>query len=232
MPYQKKKYTKRTYVNQSSVSQLNKKVRVLAKKVNKIPKPELKHIDTLQINGLKISYDVNSTTFPMVDIPQGTEELERVGDWITAKHLSIQGRITAGATSTGIAIVRCMLLQSKQRFVPNPISNNNDNSIFTLANTNDVIHAMLDWDNRQHYRLLRDFKIKVAPASTGYGINEKTFKISYTFKKFNNGIKFQNANDTTPNQNQVFLLFVSDQVDGGTVAPVVQYNSRLTFYDS
>jgi len=89
-------------------------------------------------------------------------------------------RVLANALQAEPSILRVVLLQAKERYVPsNTAVIGTVTNLFESANTNDAVHSMFGWTNRIHYRILKDFKVAIQSTGTsgGAALSEKVLKI-------------------------------------------------------
>lgn len=228
MPRRRTYRRKRT----STKAPLARKVRTLARKVDKLPRPELKYIDNKRTSAASVGYDLNVVSDALVTPAVGDTNVTRDGAQLTLQSLHVRGRFTANASQAEPYICRLLLIQSKQRYVPSTVAAlGNVSNLFEDANTDDAVHSMFGFTNRIHYRVLKDFKVTVQSTGTSGGAapDQKFFQFTYKFKKFNRMIQFD-ANTTTAQKNQVYLVAISTA--GSTNYPTIEYSARTTFYDN
>lgn len=217
-----------------TVNQLAVDVRRLNKKVKNLPRPELELYEQVLSAPASIAYNLNVANYPLFQPAIGLGDQDRKGDLCTMKKLHLRLEITSGATAVVPQEIRVLLLQARNRFVPDiTASTTNPQCVWEQGGSVDAINSFLSWDNRGHFMVLRDFRTKVTPDSLGTGTSIKFLKVNYTFKKHNKTIKFESGGTVDAEHNQVYLLLLSDiSSGGGTTVPTVVYTSRITFYDN
>lgn len=209
---------------------LAKKVRTLTKKVNKLPTPELKYNDNGRQVPASVGYDINTVTDALITPAEGDTNITREGSQLNAVSLHIRGRVTASTSQLEPATIRILLIQAKQRYVPSSVATSGVTQLFENANTNDAVHSMFSFTNRIHYRVLKDFKIRVQdPSADATNTDQKYFQMTYKFKKFNKVIAYDDST-TTAQKNQVYLVAISTSSTANY--PSIEYSARTTFYDS
>lgn len=225
----KRRYTDVTRIVKKK-SPLTRKVNSLARKVDKLPKPELKHKDNFVLNPVNIGYNLNTANYALFDPAQGDSVQHRDGDSATMRKLFIRGRFTANAAQAEPFICRFILIQAKQRYSPSITATSGVTQLLENPGTNDSVQSMYSFVNRVHYRVLRDFRVTVQSTGTAGGatVDQKFFTVSYTFKKFNRRVQFD-AGGTITQMNQVYLLALST---AGANYPTMEFDSRITFYDN
>jgi len=210
---------------------LARKVATLTRKVNKMPAPELKYFDSERTASASVGYNLDVVKDALVVPAVGDTSITRDGAQITLNKLHIRMRVLANALQAEPSILRVVLLQAKERYVPsNTAVIGTVTNLFESANTNDAVHSMFGWTNRIHYRILKDFKVAIQSTGTsgGAALSEKVLKISYKFKQFNKAMRFD-ASTTTAQKNQVYLCVISTS---GVNYPTIEYAARTTFYDN
>jgi len=229
MAFRKRTFPKRKYA--SSKAPLARKVRTLAKKVNNLPKPELKYIDNKRTSPASVGYDIAVVTDALCTPAVGDTRVTRDGSQLTMQSLHVRGRFTASTGQTEPAICRLMLVQAKQRYSPSPVTAiGTVSNLLEDANTNDAVHSMYGFTNRIHFRVLKDFKVTVQNTSTsGITSYQKYFQFTYKFKKFNKVLSFD-AETVTAQRNQVYLVAIS--TSGSSNYPTIEYSARTTYYDN
>lgn len=223
---------RRTYRKNTSKAPLARKVRTLARKVDKLPSPELKYIDNKRTSPASIGYDLNVVNDALVTPAVGDTNVTRDGGQLTLQSLHVRGRFNANAAQAEPYICRLLLIQAKQRYVPSTVAAiGTVSNLFEDANTNDAVQSMFGFTNRIHYRVLKDFKVTVQSTGTSGGSapDQKFFQFTYKFKKFNRMIQYD-ASTTTAQKNQVYLIAISTA--GVTNYPTIEYAARTTFYDN
>lgn len=232
MPIQKKKYTKKRPIGKSTkaltVSQLTQDVKRLNTKITRMAKPELEFFETMIATPASVAYNLDVFNYALCTPVQGLAEGQRKSDQISLNDLKIRGTIFSG-TVLSVQNIRVTLIQSKTRFQPSMITSSGNQSVWDVAGTNDIVNSFFSWENRGLFRVLRDFKMTVAPGYDASIPNQKTFNINYRFNKSNRLLKFQPGSTTTV-QNQIYLLVTSDQIN--TTPVTATFTSRITYYDN
>lgn len=187
--------------------------------------PEIKHIDTF--NTTNCAYDVNFAV-ALIDPAQGTGSGDRVGDQLKPRFININGQVSAGG-SGGEEVVRLMLIRAKHRFNPNTtVSSGDPEAIFEVGGGVRNPIQNFDWDNREHYTVLKDLKMIVNDTTAGLSNSSKLFNIKYRCPKSAKTL-FDQATSTAE-AGQVYFVCTSDQPNASN-PPVIKYVARVWFTD-
>lgn len=211
-----------------TTKQLATDVKKLDKKIKRLGKPEVDYFDIPVTSTATIAYNLDVTNYPLVEPPIGLNDQERKGDEITMKSIQVRAVVRAGASSTVPQSIRMMVIQSKQRFSPAlNAATGSDNSVLAYGGTQDAVWSPVDWNNKHHYRVLKDMTFYV---QNGTDKEIKNIKWTTGFKT-KATLKFEEGTTIVAEQNQVYLLFFSDILNTNT-PPTLEFTSRTHYTDA
>lgn len=201
-------------VIQKDVAKLKKQVRRL--NISNEPK----YHDEL-FPELGITYAVNNTTV-VADPAQGQTTQTRIANEISPYMLELRGKVEANyASANEGAVLRLIVIQSKQRFIPNTLTSSITQRLLAVQNTVNVPYMPYDDDNRKHYTVLYDRTFNVNNTN-GNGVT--TFQKKIRVKR---PVRFYAAG-TTETEGQIFVCAVSNQAAAG---PRLTWYTRLHYKD-
>lgn len=170
----------------------------------------------------QVAYNANQVT-TMLDPVQGFTNSTRIGDEISAYRINLRGVIEANAASAGnTQLVRVVLLQSKEGFVPSTTAVTTTNQLWV---GNNAVYAPLsayDEANRKHFTILYDKTFATDTNSQ----KQVLFNIN---KKISRPTRFDLGGSTVAKQGQLYLCMTSNYGTGS--APQVTFYSRISYKD-
>jgi len=229
----KKPYTRKAIrgsVRKPTVKQLAATVKTVKQLKSNVEK---KYVQNATTSGLNIYYDTDNATdiFALTSggISSGVESNERIGDWITPTSLNGTVQVRQSFTSGQENRYRIMLLQCKQRFVPNTVSTGSASSsaVLRLQNGLQTFINPFFRPNRTHFTVLYDsgpMRLGVDNAEGG-SPHSRFHKIKCKPRK----IKFE-ADSNSLEKGALYLCAWSDRATAETVLAPVIYTSWEMFY--
>lgn len=215
MPQTRKYKTLRKVYKKNKLTKLQKDVNFLKKSA------ETKHTDDAVVITQVVEYDVN-TIRVLADPNNSFTNQGKIGAQITPFRCMVKGRIESNVAADSAHIVRIMLVQSKQKFVPSTIASaGSPQSVLTLANTVNAPISMYDMNTRGKYTVKYD-KTFIVDQDDPY----KLFNINC---KISRNIQFEDTSSTIAESGQLYLLFFSDS---NAANPNVVYTTRVLYKDS
>lgn len=204
----------------------------LERKVNKIAKAiEPNYVDTI-INS-NIAYDVNNATTISALTQAGTGAPgTRKGARVTPYFLEFKGQIAqASSALQNPSTVRIMLIQARQRFVPNTTATTGTSNILDFQAASNTIFAPYDRDNRRHYTVLYDKTHQLGSwlTSTGVSTSIAQRKLIQMRLKLSRDIAYEESTTTTEG-GQLYLCCWSDVANANT-EPDIRGVFRIHYRD-
>lgn len=182
-------------------------------KLNRMLKPEIKY-GTIPHNSQTVS-STGTTEGHLTGIAQGDTAQTRDGNQIHVISAEVRGHVYADAASSGVSVIRLILVRDKQQVADTNASFTN---VFGTSNV-DVLpyHARIE-----RFQILRDqtFTLPV----TGERVKSFHWKV-----KLNLPVHYNDIANTDIQKNGVYLMAVSNEP---TNMPVLYYTSRIKFYDN
>lgn len=207
-------------------------VRKLQRKVNRLAAAEETNYKDVSINQA-ISYDLNGAVHlsSLTFNADGSSGARR-GRWVKPKFLEIRGALSVGISTVSESnpYVRILVVQAKQRFVPQTNSSTATSIVLTSQGTSITPYQPFDINNRRHFTVKHDsshalgFWNGTAAYANGTLLKPVHLKIKLSEK-----IQFED-DSTTIEGGQVYILFYSNIVSS-SVEPTFLGVSRLTYVD-
>lgn len=182
---------------------------------------ERKYHDELSSEG--IVNNINNEVSTLCDPAQGLTVQTRTGDEIQPTSLQLGLRIRHNGSGLGYQQVRVILIQAKERFVPDSRQSTPDNAA-VLAIGGAVSYNYLtsfDWNNRKHFTVLFDKTYTVDDVGTK-SVSDLV-RVPVRRK-----VRFEEAGSTTGARGQIYMIRYSSE---GANGPYMQWHSRVTFID-
>lgn len=203
-------------------------LRKLTRKVNKLYKDEEVVPKDTNI-ALSVSYDLNQATL-LTNIPVGTGDGTRVGRAVNPRFLEIRGYVHAPplAGLEADTMVRLMVIQCKQRFIPNTASAATNTSVLTQQNTTNVPFSPFDVNNRDHFYVLHDETILIGANSTNsYGYRQvEQFHVKRKLSR-----KISYLDDGTTSEAGAIYFLAYSSIAAASTEPALFAVSRVTYTD-
>lgn len=190
-------------------AQLNRKINKIAKET----KPEAKYLDTTAsstnfgTSGLFINLN-----YPAI----GTGDVNRIGDSILLKSITIRGYVYMSAAATA-SVYRIILLNDKE----NKVTTVGGVLDTALVGTSNLVNASKTHDNRFQTKFLMD-KFGVLDTDGQY------VKRFHAYIKLNKRVQFNNTSGTAIVNNYLRFLVCSNE---STNVPNITFTARLHFAD-
>lgn len=159
----------------------------------------------------------NGTLYKVLDMAQGTDVLQRIGNSILVKSIYLNASCAINASATK-SLVRIVIFVDKMNQGSDPAVSD----IISVTGNGFAPICPLNVDHTSRYRILLDQKF----ALSNNGVQYRTYK-KYLKTKFH--AKFTGSASTDVYKNQVYLLLVSDE---NTNAPLVNTCVRIGYYDN
>lgn len=175
---------------------------------------ERKYFDTSQTG---ITVPITPLNYPLVSIPSGTGESQRIGNQVKLTNVNMRLQIARnGADTDAVRKVRILVFLDKQNNgVASDVADLLDSTTMTSFN---------DMDNKMRYKVLMDriITLDLNSPTSGMQINKYfklTRKLVYSFS------------GDPPIQNNITLALFSDTSDVNKV-PVITFNTRSRYIDN
>ncbi len=208
MPYHTRRHQKRNY----------KQLKTLTKKVNKITNAmETKQFDS-SASAAEVNFDVNEAQ-SLVSPAQGDGQEQRIGDEISPFRLEFNYTVRS-VSDTAPQVIRVLIIQSKQRFIPVTNVTTTAAAIWDAANTTLSVDSTFIRDNRSHFVVLYDRTHCLEP--------DECFSVKVR-KKLSRRIIFQ-TNATTTEAGEIWLCPTSDFATA-SAGPTLSHVSRILYKD-
>lgn len=213
-------YTKGIYVRKRG-SKTYHKVTQLAKDVRMLKRDnETKHTDDLQAN-IALDFNTNNTRV-LCDPNQGLTNQTRIGSQISPYKVEINGRLDSNVATGSAHLVRVMLVQSKQKFIPSTIASaGSPQSVLTLANTENAPISFFDRNTRDKFIVKYD--------KTFTFDQDDPYKLYKIRAKVSRNIVFEDTGSLVAESGQLYLLHFCDT---NASNPRVSYATRVFYKDS
>lgn len=207
---------------EGDVQTLRRQTTALARTVRKLRDDrEEKYHDENATLGI-VDDGINSTSI-LCDPLQGSTVATREADEIAPFRLLLNGHIEMNTASTNVQQrIRCIVIQSKEGFIPSTITATPSNSAL-LSGGGLGAQALLtpfDHNNRKHFTVLMDETFTVTDQDPSVDFS-KSFKISRK-------VRFQEAGSATAERGQIYLCRYSTE---GTNGPKMSWYSRVLYHD-
>jgi len=182
---------------------------------------ETKHHDENYPGGF-IDFSTNHVT-TLLDPGQSITNQTRIGNEISPFHLRIRGTVDWNPVSGAPQLVRILVIQSKQRFVPVTNTNTISTGVLILSGTSQAPISDFNYENRKKFTVLHDRQYMVSEDDQSQPINVS--------KRIKRKLVFQEGGSTTAERGQIYMLIYSDQASASSSKPVVRAYSRIQYKD-
>lgn len=171
---------------------------------------ELKRYDGVISQNIPNTYSVVCLN----QIAAGDDALERDGNSILAKYLTIKYNLVMGSSAIA-TLVRIMCLVDSQNQGSTPTQTD------VFGSLNPLI-APVNIDSTQRFTVLFDDHVNLSNNGT-----RTIFRKHY--KKLNFHIRYTSTSSTSFNKNSIFLIFLSNEAED---TPAFDMINRIAFYDN
>lgn len=207
---------------EGEVEALQQKTARLERSLRKVRNDrEVKYHDENAVLGI-VDDQVNGTSV-LCDPLQGSTVATREADEIAPIRLLLNGHIEMNTASTLTSQrIRCIILQSKEGFIPSTITATPSNSA-VLSGGGLGAQAILtpyDHNNRKHFTVLMDETFTVTDQDPSVDFS-RSIKISRK-------VRFQEAGAVLAERGQIYLCRFSTE---GTNGPKMAWYSRVLYHD-
>lgn len=208
------------YRKRRSSTNFEKRVRAIAKKVNKVDK-EIKTIDT----SYGSNDPINGTSYFMLlsGVAQGDTADTREGNQISIRSVQIRGYVESDDTPVNDTVCRIIIFRWRRvEGAANPV-------IADLLDT-DWVNELRNWAHRKDFRILWDKRILLPKIPLATCTSKRLFE---KYIKFKNPIiaTFEGAAAPVANclNNHLFMCLMCDQANLSQAN--WEINNRVTFTD-
>lgn len=210
---------------EAEITALRRQTTRLESAVRKLKSDREVHYHDENDIGLATPYDVTNRVAILCDPAQGDARTNRSGDSITPISLDLRMRVSGN--STVASLVRVLVIQAKERFVPVSTAATGTSAVWEEAGTSNAPLSNWFWDNREHFVVLHD---QVVPIGNTAG-SANAVNFLHIKKKLTRKINYI-AGTTGPAEGQIYLVMTSTANNASGAAPVIAWHSRVRFYDS
>lgn len=205
---------------------LSRRVATLSSKLNKIERLFETKTHDESLTPSATGYDAEAVTI-LCDPAQGATEDNRIGDSISPFRITIRGTLRQNASTDGRgAIVRIMLVQSKQRYIPLSATNSNAQGLLQQAGTVNAPLSQFNFQNRKHFTVLSDVTYAMSNEDTGGSTSNIAFVIN---KKLTKNISYS-PDSVVAERGQLYLVRTSNAAV--SAAPLLSFESRVFYKDA
>ncbi len=172
---------------------------------------ELKHVNVQ----LAFSPDLAWTIIDVLPaLNQGTDENERIGQWITPKSLTLKFQYQWNVSS--------IQFQSTTRVIVGRYTSKNLPSTTDVINSASAINSLYQLNTAGTYHILYDKYVVCGRQGSA-----RFFAYRNLYLKMHKRLQYQVTASTVPNNYRYFLMHITDDPD---FPPIVNAWSRLNYY--
>lgn len=218
-----RKYRKRTKKTPKTTAQKADKALRIARRVQHLDKPELKHI-SVSGSGITVPQSTSPSMYDIgTNIATGTGYTDRIGDRVRLVNLSFRFQLVSNILSTVDDIIRLVVFKMKE---PKGVAQ----TLSDVLETNTIVTNIMSpyrWDNRTNFTILHDRTYKLINSQTTTTQKpQNQYKVNIPLH--GSVMKFQ-GDSTTVNDNNLYFFIVGIN---GTNTPTWNYYYRMTYTDA
>lgn len=217
------------------VRTIDDKVRKVDRRVAKIFRSiETNYVDTL-VN-INTAYDVNNVVHlsPITSDAASASGAPgtRQGSKVTPTSMELRLKMRQpSSTIQNPSIMRVIVIQSKQRFIPNTTAIGGTNAVLANQNSNAAVLAPFNKFNRRHFTVLYDETVVLGSWLTATGVSTSidNTRVVTIKRKLSRDIAYEDASDTGEG-GQIYLIAYSD-IAAATTEPDLYGLCRIHYQD-
>lgn len=224
----RQKTMKRTKTVDARLKQLSSKVSKISRSI------ESNYVDT-SIN-MNANYDTSNvlslTTITNDSATSSGAPGTRQGSRVTPTFLELRMQVSqSSSTLQNPSVVRIVVVQAKQRFVPSGTAAGGSTALLAYQNASAVVYSPFDKFNRQHFTVLHDETLTLGSwlTSTGVATDIDQTKLVEFKRKLSRDIRFEDDSGN-PEAGRIYLVAYSTIATANTEPTLFGY-ARVHYQD-